>query len=139
MVPDNLQCLFSAEITESDGEYVIKIPRSELDTGNLAAGERYRVGLYPSVSEPVTAEIAQSESKQQGQQPPVGQGDKMKVEIEDTGDQGDGIARIDSGYVIFVPNTDVGDRVTIEITEARETVGFGEVLEKHNSPMTPTQ
>jgi predicted RNA-binding protein with TRAM domain len=138
MVPDNLQCLFSAEITETDGDYVIEIPPNELDTGNPSAGEQVRVGLYPAVSEAVTSAVEKPSTNQHGQQPPVGQGDELKVKIQDTGDQGDGIARIDSGYVIFVPNTEVGERVTIEITEARETVGFGEVTERPNSPMPAT-
>jgi len=36
------------------------------------------------------------------------------VEIEDISKQGDGIARIE-GFVIFVPETKVGDKVTITV------------------------
>jgi predicted RNA-binding protein with TRAM domain len=61
--------------------------------------------------------------------PPVEEGEVREVEIEDIGDQGDGIARVERGYVIIVPETDEGDRVTIEITNVRENVGFGKVVE----------
>ena len=54
----------------------------------------------------------------------------MKGRIEILGDAGDGIARVEHGYVIIVPNTDVGERVRIEITDARENVGFANVVER---------
>lgn len=61
--------------------------------------------------------------------PPVEEGEVRDVEIEDIGDKGDGIARVERGYVIIVPGTDEGDRVTIEITNVRENVAFSEVVE----------
>lgn len=64
--------------------------------------------------------------------PPVQEGEVREVEIEDIGDQGDGIARVERGYVIIVPETDEGDRVTIEITNVRENVAFGEVVESED-------
>ena len=60
---------------------------------------------------------------------PVGAGDRIEVDVVDVGDQGDGIARIGPGYVVFVPETTVGDRVTVEITEARDNFAFGTVRE----------
>jgi predicted RNA-binding protein with TRAM domain len=46
------------------------------------------------------------------------------------GDQGDGIARVDRGYVVIVPDAGVGDRVTVRIKEARENVAFAEVVKR---------
>ena len=66
--------------------------------------------------------------------PPVQEGELREVEIEDIGDQGDGIARVERGYVIIVPETDEGDRVTIEITNIRENVAFGKVVESEGHP-----
>ncbi len=56
---------------------------------------------------------------------PVNVGETHEVTIEDTGSQGDGVARID-GLVTFVPNTNVGDEVTIKITKVGKRVAFGE-------------
>ena len=57
-------------------------------------------------------------------------GDQYIVDIEDIGEQGDGIARVERGYVVVVPDTELNERVTIEITKVTETVAFGEVLER---------
>lgn len=47
--------------------------------------------------------------------PPVEDDECRVVEIEDVGEQGDGIARAERGYVIIVPDTEPGERVVIEI------------------------
>ncbi|MFB6197039.1 MAG: TRAM domain-containing protein, partial [Halobacteriaceae archaeon] len=60
--------------------------------------------------------------------PPVEKGAVRDVEIESLGDQGDGVARIDPGYVIFVPNTEVGEQVTVEITNVQPQFAFAEVV-----------
>ncbi|WP_242493277.1 TRAM domain-containing protein, partial [Haloarcula hispanica] len=62
--------------------------------------------------------------------PPVEEGEQRTVEIEDIGDQGDGITRVERGFVVIVPDTDVGERVTIEITDVGQNVAFGEVVER---------
>ncbi|WP_394352990.1 TRAM domain-containing protein [Thermococcus sp. Bubb.Bath] len=60
--------------------------------------------------------------------PPVKTGEKYRVKIESLGRGGDGIARI-KGFVIFVPNTQVGDEVEIVIKNVKERFAFAEVLE----------
>jgi predicted RNA-binding protein with TRAM domain len=62
--------------------------------------------------------------------PPVDEGEIREVDIENIGEQGDGIARVARGYVIIVPETEKGERVTIEITEVQQNVAFGEVKER---------
>lgn len=61
---------------------------------------------------------------------PVQTGEVREVEVETIGDQGDGIARVERGYMIIVPETGTGDQVTIEITALRENVAFGDVVER---------
>ncbi|TKX52238.1 TRAM domain-containing protein, partial [Halorubrum sp. SS7] len=65
-----------------------------------------------------------------GPQPPVEPGEMRYVEIEDLGKQGDGIARVERGYVIIVPDTEVGERVKIEVTEVKSNFAVGEVVEE---------
>jgi len=62
-------------------------------------------------------------------QPPVEQGEIRYVEIEDLGKQGDGIARVERGYVIIVPDAEVGERVKIEIVEVKSNFAVGEIIE----------
>ncbi len=62
-----------------------------------------------------------------GPQPPVKVGERYKVKIESIGKGGDGIARI-KGFVIFVPNTKVGDEVEIVINSVKRKFAFGEII-----------
>jgi predicted RNA-binding protein with TRAM domain len=55
------------------------------------------------------------------------------VTIESLGNQGDGIARIDRGYVVIVPDTRPDDEVTIEIEQTRENVAFARVRDDIDS------
>lgn len=55
---------------------------------------------------------------------PVEVGKEYEVEIEDIAKQGDGIARVE-GFVIFVPETKVGDQVTIAIDKVMRRFAMG--------------
>lgn len=63
-------------------------------------------------------------------EPPVERGDEVTVDIEGIGDQGDGIARVDRGYVIIVPDTEKGERVAIRVTSVKQNVAFAEVVDR---------
>jgi predicted RNA-binding protein with TRAM domain len=58
---------------------------------------------------------------------PVEAGETYDVVIEDIAKKGDGIARID-GFVIFVPETEVGDELSIKVTKVLSKFAFGEVV-----------
>ena len=58
---------------------------------------------------------------------PVEEGETYDVTIEDIAREGDGIARV-SGFVIFVPETQVGDEVTIKVTRVLRKFAFGELV-----------
>ncbi len=64
-----------------------------------------------------------------GVSPPVEEGETYKVKIEDIGKEGDGVAKVEN-FVVFVPDTDVGDEVEIEITRVLRTLAFGEVVDR---------
>ncbi|WP_407356365.1 TRAM domain-containing protein [Methanolobus sp. WCC5] len=57
---------------------------------------------------------------------PVEAGKSYDVTIEDIAREGDGIARV-SGFVIFVPETKVGDEVSVKVTKVLSKFAFGEV------------
>ncbi|MBN2109853.1 MAG: TRAM domain-containing protein [Methanosarcinaceae archaeon] len=57
---------------------------------------------------------------------PVEAGESYDVTIEDIAREGDGIARV-SGFVIFVPETEIGDEVTIKVSKVMSKFAFGEV------------
>ena len=51
------------------------------------------------------------------------------VEISELSRRGQGIARVE-GFVVFVPNTKVGEKVHIKITKVGDRFGIGEVITK---------
>lgn len=126
-IPSGTKSIFTAEIELQNGEPMVRLPNEDVTIGELEVGERYRIAILPRVK--ATSGAASETASRERGEPPVEIGETVEVEIEDLGEQGDGIARIGPGYVIFVPNTSIGDRVTIEITEARENFAFGTVIE----------
>jgi len=36
------------------------------------------------------------------------------------------------GYVVIVPDTEVGDRATVRIENAKENVAFAEIVDRHH-------
>jgi predicted RNA-binding protein with TRAM domain len=128
-ISDKLLCLFSAEVRDEDDRYVVEIPRREVETGSVDAGSIYRVALI-SREGAETAEESESSVPSDEPQPPVEVGEMRYVEIEDLGKQGDGIARVERGYVIIVPGAEVGERVKIEVTEVKSNFAVGEVVEE---------
>ena len=128
---EQLTCLFSGKVEERDGSYVVEVPDQELRLGGLQAGETYRVAVLPTTAANEADNTdATPEPEQASQTPPVEEGEQRTVEIEDIGDQGDGITRVERGFVVIVPDTKQSERVTIEITDVRENVAFAEVVER---------
>ena len=135
-LPDDLLTVFSAEIEgRRDDSPVIDVPSREIEIGSLESGETYQVALIStetsgSGSEASESDEAKHRETDQGSEPPVEEGENLEVEIEDVGEQGDGIARVGPGYIVFISDTDIGDRVMIEVTQARENYAFADVVEE---------
>lgn len=125
-ISDDLVCLYSAQIEEHGDRFVIEVPEDEITVGDVVGDAVYRVALIPAGATD-TQEKSQKEAHE-GPVPPVDEGEQLTVDIEDIGEKGDGIARVERGYVVIVPDTKRGERVTIEITDVRENMGFAEVV-----------
>jgi predicted RNA-binding protein with TRAM domain len=130
-ITDQLRCLFSGKIEERNGSYIVEVPEQEIQRDSIQTDETYRVAMLsvPTTNEATDADI-DSHPEDTSATPPVAEGDQRTVEIEDIGDQGDGITRVERGFVVIVPDTKQGERVTIEITDVRENVAFAEVIER---------
>jgi len=136
-ISDRLRCLYSADVEERDGEYVVDVPAQEIQLGDIEAGETYRIALLPASSTSETEPNSPDSSAGRDRSPlgpPVEEGDQRDVEIEDIGEQGDGITRVERGFVVIVPDTNIGERVTIEITDVRENVAFADVVRRETYP-----
>ena len=138
-ISDDLLCLFTAQMSAEDDSYHIEIPEREIENGTIDTSKTYRVAILSresaTASDSSVDQSAEPAPDREGeQQPPVEVGETREVEIDSIGDKGDGIARIDRGYVVIVPDTEVGDRATVRIETAKENVAFAEVVERHHRP-----
>lgn len=130
-ISDDVLCLFTARIEAQNDSYSIEIPDRELTLGDLEPDSSYRVAILSSNSSRTPASDGRpSMTDRDGPDPPVEMGDQRTVDIEDIGEQGDGIARVERGYVVVVPETEMNERVTIEITDVTSTVAFGTVVDR---------
>ena len=134
-IPDSLHSLFAATVNETNGTYTIEIPTSELDHGAINPNEVYTVAVLDSSAEsPASGSRSRSSTeddpdKQVSSGPPVAVGELRTVTIEAVGDQGDGIAKVDSGYVVIVPEARTGEQPTVRVDKVRPNVAFASVVE----------
>ena len=129
-ISEQLLCLFSASVSEDGDRFVVEVPRREIESGDVEVGGTYRVALISAAAEAGTSEDSTAHETPPDQpQPPVEPGETRYVEIEDIGKQGDGIARVERGYVIIVPGAEIDERVKIEITEVKSNFAVGEIID----------
>lgn len=72
-----------------------------------------------------------------GYDKPVEEGKTYTVTVEDLGSKGDGIARVE-GFVVFVPETEVGETVKVEINSVGRKFAFGEVVDRDVEAPAPS-
>jgi predicted RNA-binding protein with TRAM domain len=135
-IPDSLRSVFSATVRERDGSYVIEIPSREITHDAVSVGETYRLAVFESPAttgsekqETRSPDRARGDHQQHPPGPPVKEGEVRDVTIETVGDQGDGIAKVDRGYVVIVPDAQPGDEPTVEIEQVQENVAFASVVD----------
>ena len=135
-IPDSLRSFFSATVQERDGAYVLEIPTGEITHDAVTSGETYRVAMLSSPASKGRHDEASPQSprseaaRQHGPpEPPVEEGEVREVTIETLGDQGDGIAKVERGYVVIVPDAQPGEQPTIEIEDVRQNVAFASIVE----------
>lgn len=150
-IPAKLKSLFTSKVVEIDGDYYVKLPDSEVDYGSAEEGEEYRCALIdPSVRDQTSSDedrdsthsntnrgstpsSSPHDDHQHHEGPPVSKGEEIQVEIESTGDEGDGVARVDRGYVVMVEDASPGDNPLVEIESVKQNVAFASVVE-YNTP-----
>ncbi|MDL5363856.1 TRAM domain-containing protein [Halalkalicoccus sp. NIPERK01] len=135
-ISDSLRAVFSAPVHERDGAYIVEIPSREVAHDALTVGETYRVALLNTPTSTATTgqdtpQSAQSQRERHREppEPPVDEGEVREVTIETIGDQGDGIAKVERGYVVIVSGAQPGEQPTVEIDQVQENVAFASVVE----------
>jgi predicted RNA-binding protein with TRAM domain len=138
-IPDSLRSLFTARVEKQEDSYRVEVPAGEVEQGAIDANTTYRVAILPkdgtdtqtsTESEQTSeTELRQADREPGPPAPPVDEGEVRDVVVESVGDQGDGIAKVERGYVVIVPGAKPGDEPTVEIEDVRENVAFATVIE----------
>jgi predicted RNA-binding protein with TRAM domain len=135
-IPDSLRSVFTATVRERDGDHVLEIPPGEIAHDALSPGESYRVAVLDAPETPDregrdvrSGDGARRTGRRSAPEPPVEEGEIRAVTIETVGDHGDGIAKVDRGYVVIVPGARPGDEPTVEIDQVRQNVAFATVVD----------
>lgn len=134
-IPDSLRSLFTATVEERDGRYVIRVPDSEIEHEAAVPGETYRIAILPHDDDSPEQDqkprggLSPTDREPGPPDPPVDEGEVREVTIESVGDQGDGIAKVERGYVVIVPDAQPGDQPTVEIEQVKENVAFARIID----------
>jgi len=134
--------MFHSTLTtdSSQDEPLVEVPISELESGPLAEGETYRIAVLGTVDNTNSSNpVSETPANQFTEAPagskgspeyPVNEGEQLEVVIEDMGDEGDGIAKV-NGYAVIVPDATVGQEVFVEINRTTSTHAFATPIETH--------
>ena len=135
-IPDALRSVFSATVRQRDEEYVVEVPAREIAHDAVSPGETYRIAVFESPATPngenqdtTSSDRVRGDRQQPRPGPPVKEGEVRDVTIETVGDQGDGIAKVDRGYVVIVPDAQPGDKPTVEIEQVQQNVAFASIVD----------
>ena len=130
----------AAEGTYRVGMYPTDTQSTTADTTDSTGAETVTSGRAAQQGPPSSARNARSMrsappsgrpgSAQSADGPPVSEGETRRLEIEDVGDQGDGLARVGPGYVVFVSGADIGDEPLVRITTVRDNVAFADIVDE---------
>jgi predicted RNA-binding protein with TRAM domain len=155
-ITDSLACLYTGRVESRGDDYVVTVPASEIEHGSVSEGETYRIAVLDragpdeeSTADADAASVPDADGSSGGTpsddgqrptsrgaagavqpDPPVSEGEVRDVTIETLGDKGDGIAKIERGYVVIVPDAEPGEEPTVEITSVRENVSFANVVDE---------
>ncbi len=118
----------SLELLAPGGDFVAKVFEGP-DTDDLRADIdrefEYVRTIHPDASRDSSSELYMVAKGRLTA--PVRAGDRLDVEIESVGSDGDGVAKVD-GYTLFVEGGNPGDTVEIEVTDVKPRFGFAKRL-----------
>jgi len=137
-IPDTIRSVFTATIESDDESYTFEVPASEVRHDAIQPGETYRIAVLEAEGTTARSESQLSDSpsgsssavgEHGSPEPPVEEGKIRDVSVEAVGDQGDGIAKVDRGYVVIVPEAQPGEVPTVEIEQVQQNVAFASIVE----------
>lgn len=134
-IPDKLESIYKVRATRNqDGTLTVEIPEVVDSNLDIEDGELLQVALFSTENNPTEFGVSNAGRSENGHIPdssdtPVDEGEKREVEVTEKGDKGDGIAKIDDGFVLIVPDADVGEIHRVEVTRVDNRFAFSESIE----------
>ena len=117
------------ELLAPGGDFVAKVFEGP-DTDDLRADVdeefEYARTIHPEASRDASSELYVVGKGRVTA--PVSTGEELEVDVENVGDEGDGVAKVD-GYTLFVPGADAGETVAVRVTDVKPRFGFAERLD----------
>lgn len=137
-IPDRLQALITARPTGTEGRVQIEIPSEVVEHATVDPEVVYHVAVLPTEAEDTTEDgrntmspaDASTSSTATSSGPPVNEGEIRTVTIDTLGDQGDGITRVERGFVVIVADTEPDEEVTVEIDTVQSNVAFASIVKR---------
>jgi 23S rRNA (uridine2552-2'-O)-methyltransferase len=123
-----LEC--AKKILKPNGKFVVKVFQGDMFNDYLSTVREnfVHVKAYsPQASRSQSAEIYVIGKK--FLTAPLRKGDKFVVDIEKLGSSGDGAVLIE-GFVVFVKEVEIGEKVKISITDVKPNFAFADVVER---------
>ena len=128
LAPSALEC--AKKILKPKGSIVVKVFQGDMfgDYMQKGRGNFVRTAAYsPKASRSQSAEIYVIGKK--FLTAPLRKGDEFVVDIEKLGSSGDGAVLIE-GFVVFVNEVEIGEKVRIKITDVKPNFAFADVAER---------
>lgn len=137
-IPDRLQALITSRPTETERRMQIEIPRELVEHATVDPGEVYQIAVLPAETRDApdngrdTASSSDSSASSTAtiSGPPVNEGEIRTVTIDTLGEQGDGITRVERGFVVIVADAEPDEEVTVEIDTVQSNVAFASIVER---------
>ena len=132
----SLRSVYTARLCEQNGSYFIDVRKQEVDYETIRPSDVYRVALLKRKSDSeLQSDDAVDSTNSHDEEfefpaPPVSEEKTRQVTIESLGRQGDGIAKVERGYVVIVPDGEPGEVLTVRIDRTKENVAFATILEQ---------
>jgi 23S rRNA (uridine2552-2'-O)-methyltransferase len=117
------------ELLAPGGDFVAKVfegPDTDDLRGDVDEEFEYARTIHPEASRDASSELYVVGKGRVTA--PVSTGEELEVDVEDVGDEGDGVAKVD-GYTLFVPGADAGETVAVRVTDVKPRFGFAERLD----------
>ncbi len=118
------------ELLETGGDFVVKVFEGpDVDDFRADVEEEFQ---YVRATSPDASRDESSEVYFVGKgrlTAPVRPGDELEVEIDDVGDEGDGIASVE-GYRLFVSGAEAGETVAVRVEDVKPNFGFARRVDR---------